>query len=102
MADIALCRCFHHPAREAAGRCPSCGRFFCRECITEHEGRLVCAMCLAKRIGSPSTKERSLAWLAVAGRAAAGVLIAWLFFYLVGKLLLLVPSSFHEGTFWKG
>src|SRR5580658_7631208 len=29
-------RCFNHDLREAVAQCPSCKRFFCRECVTEH------------------------------------------------------------------
>jgi hypothetical protein len=28
-------------------------------------------------------------------------LITWVVFYYIGRLLLLIPSSFHEGTIWK-
>jgi len=102
MAEIALCRCFHHPVREAVGRCRACERYYCRECVTEHEGRLFCALCLAKEVGPRVAKGRSLARITGAVGAVSGFLLAWLFFYLVGRILLLVPSSFHEGTLWKG
>ena len=48
MAAVALQRCLHHGEREAIARCPECGSFFCRECITEHDERVLCASCLAK------------------------------------------------------
>jgi formylmethanofuran dehydrogenase subunit E len=51
---IALARCQRHPGREAAARCPSCQQSFCRECITEHEGRMLCLACLTKR-SQPAT-----------------------------------------------
>ena len=41
-------RCWNHEAREAACRCPACGRSYCRECVSEHEGRLLCAACLSR------------------------------------------------------
>jgi hypothetical protein len=31
----------------------------------------------------------------------AGLLMAVLFFYWAGQLLLLIPTSFHDGTLWK-
>jgi hypothetical protein len=31
----------------------------------------------------------------------AGLAAAWLVFYLAGRALLMVPSSFHEGSVWK-
>ena len=93
-------RCLHHPDREAVARCPGCGGFFCRECIVEHEDRVICAACL-KKIAHQSEAKRSR--FAGAFRAllfAAGIFTAWLFFYFAGRLLLTIPSSFHEGTLW--
>lgn len=100
MSAIADKRCFNHGGREAVARCPRCERYYCRECITEHEGRVICGRCLASR---PEPGKRGhLAALAGAGfPALGGVLLLWLVFYYLGKALLLVPTSFHEGTFWK-
>lgn len=89
-------RCFHHARREAAARCPECGRFYCRECINEHQGRWLCASCL-RRLTQPAVRPRH--WSAVLGRGGAvlaGLLLAWLFFHGVGSLLLHIPSEFHE------
>ncbi len=99
MASLAYQRCFNHALREAAARCPTCGRFFCRECITEHEGRVLCALCLK------ATKERPfvarMAWITRALQLIAGVLLAWLFFFWFGLALLSIDSSFHNGSIWK-
>jgi len=27
--------------------------------------------------------------------------IAWMFFYVLGRGLVLVPTAFHEGTVWE-
>jgi hypothetical protein len=93
-------RCARHPAREAAARCPGCGGFFCRECVVEHEGRLLCSACLAKQeAGGGSRRGR---WLAVRRQLAlaAAVFAAGLVFYALGSVLLSVPPAFHEGTIW--
>lgn len=93
-------RCFNHVQREAAARCPECGRCFCRECVTEHEGRVVCAVCL-QRVARTAVSAR--ARFGIAGRTLqflAGVFVAWLFFYLIGAVLVALPDSFHEGTLW--
>jgi hypothetical protein len=29
-----------------------------------------------------------------------GVLVLWLVFFLLGRALLSMPASFHEGTLW--
>jgi hypothetical protein len=93
-------RCLNHALREAVALCPSCRRFFCRECITEHDDRVICAGCLKKQLATQSTRRRFGAGLAVA-RSLFGLLLAWVFFYLIGQGLLSIPSSLHEGVFWK-
>ncbi len=93
-------RCSRHPEREAAARCPACGGFFCRECVVEHEGRLLCSACLAREAGEGLPGKGR--WPAFRGAlelaAAAGA--AWLVFYALGSLLLSIPPAFHEGTIW--
>jgi hypothetical protein len=94
-------RCFHHAAREAVARCPLCRRFFCRECVVEHEDRIVCAACL-DRVGRDAAAPVGR-WrvLGLAAQGVAAVLIAWLFFYGIGRGLLLLPDDFHRGTLWQ-
>jgi hypothetical protein len=94
-------RCFNHATREAAARCPECRRFYCRECVTEHEDRVLCATCLRRRTAAP---RRSLRWLADAshvGQALVGVFLAWLFFYWLGLALLRIDPAYHELTVWR-
>ena len=94
-------RCARHATREAAARCPACGEFFCRECVVEHHGKLLCAACLAKR--TAVVEHRRQRWLGVrrAVRLAAGAVALWLVFYWIGALLLKVPPEMHDGTVWK-
>ena|SRR5438093_12942011 len=99
MASLAYQRCFNHALREAAARCPTCGRFFCRECVTEHEGRVLCALCLKGAQEKPFVAR--MAWVTRALPLAAGVLLAWLFFFWLGLALLSIDSSFHNGSIWK-
>ena len=94
-------RCLNHGLREAVGRCPECRQFFCRECVTEHNDRLICSGCL-KKLSRPAARTRlRLASLGRVVAAFAGVAVLWLCFYGLGRLLLAVPASFHEGTLWK-
>lgn len=85
-------RCQHHPSRPAAARCPSCGGFFCRECVTEHDGRMLCASCLAR---SPTTVKRPRVRPFRALAALAGFAALWGSLYLLGRLLLAIPSETH-------
>jgi hypothetical protein len=101
MADLTFQRCLNHSAREAVARCPECGQYFCRECVTEHQDRVICAGCLQK-LGRGSAGGRvRFQRVLVAGGCLAGVLTAWLCFYAVGRGLLAIPDSFHAGTLWQ-
>jgi hypothetical protein len=88
-------RCFHHPLREAAVQCPSCKRFFCRECVTEHAGRMICVTCVQTLASGSSKNNRSsiLRWTIA---AVAGILLAWLVFYYLGLTVARIPSKFHS------
>ena len=62
---------------------------------------MICAACL-KKLARPTRGRRyRVAGLVVVVEALAGLLTAWLFFYAVGRDLLAIPDSFHEGTVWK-
>ena len=102
MPTLAYQRCFNHAAREAAARCPECHRFYCRECITEHEDRVLCAACLKKIAQPPFTQRRAFVSATRVLQVGLGLSLVWCFFYLLGLLLLSIPSSFHEGTCWQG
>jgi hypothetical protein len=39
-------------------------------------------------------------WFARAMAFGCSLTIGWLAFYLVGKILLSFPASFHDGTLW--
>jgi hypothetical protein len=101
VSNLAQQRCLNHAEREAAARCLGCGHFFCRECVTEHDDRVICALCLRRLARGPGGRRRGLSWVAPAGRCLAGLAAAWLFFYLLGEALASLPASYHEGTLWR-
>lgn len=94
-------RCLHHATREAVARCPECGSFYCRECITEHDDRVICADCLRRLSQAPAKVRRRWVALPRLLKGAAGLVLAWYFFYQVGKILLRIPTTFHDGTLWQ-
>jgi hypothetical protein len=98
--DLSQQKCRRHAAREAAAQCPVCGGFFCRECVTEHDDRVICSDCLLKLTGSLSPQARPLRWISRCTWGLAGFFLAWVCFYYIGQFLLSLPSDFHEGTFW--
>ena len=95
--------CLLHPDREAAALCMGCGQAFCRECVTEHDLRMLCADCLAREaaaLRAKPRKRRSLVPYTLL-QALAGLFLLWFTAYLAGRVLLATPSDFHEGTVWK-
>src|SRR5712671_6326161 len=91
-------RCFNHEGREAASRCPMCRRYFCRECVTEHDDRVLCVECLKTVVDSQVGRQSGMGRLLRGLLPVMGILMAWLFFYTIGKTLLLIPSAVHDGT----
>ncbi len=94
-------KCFNHAQREAVARCPGCGHFFCRECIAEHQDRVLCAACLRQQPRLSASRRSGLALAWRLSLFLGGVVITWIFFYLVGRVLVSLPDSFHEGTLWR-
>lgn len=86
--------CHHHPRRPAAARCLGCGRGYCRECVTEHEHRILCAECLAAE--TQSTVSQRNPWVLRFVSAGLAFLVVWLGFYMFGSLLLRIPDHFHD------
>src|SRR2546426_1150950 len=101
MRSLSHERCFNHSLREAAARCPQCRQCYCRECITEHDGRVIWAACLQRLVGVPLTRRSGFVGMMRAWQLLLGLATIWLFFYLLGETLLSVPSSFHDGAVWK-
>jgi len=89
---LAQKRCLNHALREAVCRCPACTRFFCRECVTEHDGKLLCRGCLASRAVAVSKKARAT-WVFPFLRAVVGCLFLWGIFYYFGGLIASMPTS---------
>jgi hypothetical protein len=98
MSGLALHqRCWNHEAREAVCRCPSCGRPYCRECVSEHEARLLCAACLRTRARAQAPRRGGSSPVAI---ALVGLLLAWLFFYGAGRALNLFAARIQEAA-WE-
>jgi hypothetical protein len=101
MSSLTHQRCLNHAAREAVARCPECRQYFCRECITEHDHRVICAACLKKLARLPLHQRPAFAGLIRAAQCLCGFVAAWFFFHLVAEALLKLPTDFHEGTLWE-
>ena len=98
-APLARERCWNHAAREAVCRCPGCARFFCRECVTEHDARLLCASCVA---GQAAPHPRVLLRRKLFGplAAATGLAAAWTLYYGAARLTVEIKRRTGEQS-WR-
>ncbi len=98
--NIADSKCYNHASREAVARCPQCSHFFCRECITEHDDVIMCAVCLEK--SSKSTKQRNpfLKHLIRVLLCGISFFVLWIIFYYFGQQINSIPDGFHKETLW--
>jgi len=103
MSSIALQRCWNHGTREAVARCPECGRSYCRECVVEHEDRIICSSCLAKITAAAAKPARTWSFRPVLRFAAAfsGLIITWFIYFSLGRSLLSIPDEWHAETVWR-
>ena len=93
--------CLNHIGREAVARCPSCTQYFCRECITEHGGRMLCSSCYQALTAVQEKPARDWFILTTSVQAVLGLGLVWFTTWLAGRILLNIPTAFHEGTLWE-
>jgi len=98
---VSKATCFHHPGREAAAKCVSCGRSYCRECVTPVERRMMCAACFRESTAPKEKTKRDWFVLSVTVQLVLGLIGLWLTSYFFGRVLLELPAGFHEGTVWE-
>ena len=93
-------RCWNHEAREAVCRCPRCKRGYCRECVAEHDGRLLCAACLRTTVDAAATGRGISRRLVAAGLTIAGVLLCWMIFFGAAEGLIALTER-SERLSWQ-
>ncbi len=95
--------CAIHADRQSAARCPSCRRFYCSECITEHEGKLTCANCLKSSFEEveEATERKRVFRVMPFVQLGLALIFCWVLFYLVAGTLGDIPDDFHDGTIWE-
>lgn len=98
--NISRQKCFNHADREAAALCLYCRNYFCRECVTEHETKVVCADCLSN-VQAPADSKNRLKPVLHICLFTLSVFFLWFLFFQFGRFLLKMPDSFHDGTLWK-
>lgn len=102
MKNLNATKCFFHGTREAEARCPTCGHFYCRECVTFFDGKLVCSSCIAK--SNPETKpvqKSSFRKIVSFLPLSFYFFLLWVVFYLVGYRLMQVWADTHNQNVWE-
>jgi hypothetical protein len=94
-------RCLNHIDREAVARCPECKKHFCRECISEHDDRVLCASCLRKLLAPKAERPPRFQGVGRIVLSFIAIGIVWFAFFIVGRTLLAIPATFHDGTIWR-
>lgn len=101
MQTLARQRCFIHLEREAVARCPECSHFYCRECITEHDDRVICAACLRKLAAAEAKPKKTRLNFWPVLQIGGGLFVSWMIFYLIGQMLVSIPEEYHNEEMWK-
>jgi len=94
-------RCWNHETREAVCRCLVCGRSYCRECVSEHEGRLLCAACLRSQAQAAAVPPGRLHRVRTVCLSLAGILLAWAIFFGAAESLATITER-SERMSWQG
>jgi hypothetical protein len=78
-----------------------CGQSFCRECVSEHDLRMLCAECLRREASGakPKAERRHLPVFAL--QFLGGLLLLWFTLWLAGRILVEIPVDFHDGKVWS-
>ena len=88
--------CFVHESREAVALCLECRHSYCRECVVDHDGRLICAACLGRlqkaAAASTGRLRRALSYTSV----MAALLLCWIVFYMAGRAFMLTEPPRHS------
>ena len=93
-------RCWNHEGREAVCQCPGCSRSFCRECVTEHEARLLCSACLEAESRAGRPRRRVMSGAAIAALALGSLLFTWAVFFCLGEAIMSLNARL-EPTAWQ-
>ena len=91
--------CFLHTDREAVAICLSCNQYFCRECVTEHKGKVFCQACLTKLKKKTPKRSRFPLFIRALIAIFLGLILSYFLFYSLGHTLSKIPDTFHQGTY---
>ena len=62
---------------------------------------MMCAGCLKEKTAVKVERKRDWFVLSIIGQAFLGLIGVWFVAYFMGRVLLQMPDTFHEGTAWE-
>jgi hypothetical protein len=95
---MANLRCFNHANREASARCPECRKYFCKECTTEHQLRILCASCLKRLTKKRASTSGVFAYITRTFIALFATFVIYFFFVLVGQIFYDTAPALAQPT----
>ena len=91
-------RCLNHAEREASARCPICKNDFCRECITEHKGKMLCVNCLKESTKKKKNHKKLFTPIFYTLLLALTLIIIFLCFVSMGREIAFREISKHDSV----
>jgi len=98
-------RCVNHSSRESVAICPVCSKTYCRECITEHKGKMLCRNCLEEQIQKNNKAKKNRTKIKATIMIVLFVTAffsSWFFFALTGYFLASMPQKYHLSKIFEG
>lgn len=62
---------------------------------------MLCASCFTSLTAPKKKPKRDWFLLTTSLQLGIGLIIIWMTIFLVGRILLSIPESFHEGSVWE-
>jgi len=92
MPELSNIRCQNHIEREAAAICMKCQNYFCKECITEYDDKMLCKNCIDDLLKKNKTTHRKKINLKQFFAIITTTLFLWIIFYSSGKFLISISG----------
>ena len=89
-------KCFNHMDRESVAICLECKEHFCRECIIDHEGRMLCASCIDKVTVKDEKKKDNVFLKAFSYTLFSFVLLSIIFFIFYSFLFSITSRNISD------
>ncbi|MCD4819929.1 MAG: rhomboid family protein [Candidatus Cloacimonetes bacterium] len=92
MSKLSQVRCHNHIDREAVSLCKHCHNYFCRECISDYDDKMLCKSCIDKLISNNNLKRKKKLNFKQYLAVIFSSLLLWFIFYSSGNILISISD----------